>query len=188
MDTGTADEQLMLRYQQGEHRAFELLYTRHKGALYRYFLRHCGSAAAAEELFQDVWVNLIRSRERYQVRAKFTTYLYRMAHNRLVDHYRRHSRNPGVSFDDHSNPTIENFAAPDREQPEQRLVHNRTIDKLKQLIAALPPAQREAFLLREEGGLSLDEIAEVTDVGREAAKSRLRYAVARLRKGLVETG
>ncbi len=178
----------MLRYRQGEHRAFEILYTRHKGALYRYFLRHCGSAAAAEELFQDVWVNLIRSRERYQVRAKFTTYLYRMAHNRLIDHYRRHSRNPVIALGNDNDFVIEELPAPDCEGPEQRLSYNEATDTLKALIAALPPAQREAFLLKEESGLSLDEIAEVTDVSREAAKSRLRYAVARLRKGLTEAG
>ena len=88
MDNAAPDEELMNRYRDGDAHAFEVLYTRHKGPLYRYLLRQCGAAALAEELFQDVWMKLIRARERYEARAKFTTYLYHLAHNRLIDHYR----------------------------------------------------------------------------------------------------
>ena len=78
----------MLLYRDGEPGAFDVLYARHKGGVYRYLLRQCREAAAAEELFQDVWMNLVRARAGYTVQAKFTTYLYRLAHNRLIDHYR----------------------------------------------------------------------------------------------------
>ena len=90
-----SDEALMLRYRNGDARAFERLYERHKGALFRYFLRQCSQRAVAEELFQDVWTSLVRSRDRYRVRAKFTTLLYRMAHNRIIDHRRSSTANPG---------------------------------------------------------------------------------------------
>ena len=73
----------------GDPDAFDDLYRRHKGPLYRYMLRQCGDRAAAEELFQDVWLNVIRARATYTVMSRFVTYLYRFAHNRLIDHYRR---------------------------------------------------------------------------------------------------
>lgn len=176
------DERLMLRYRDGDRRAFEVLYARHKGPLYRYLRRQCGSAAIAEELFQDVWLNLIRARERYTVKARFTTYLYRLAHNRLIDHYRSRRGLPESFDDDCAAP--EAIPIDDRDLPEQAADRRLQAERLLEHVAALPEAQREAFLLREEGGLSLDEIAEVTGVNRETAKSRLRYAVARLRQGL----
>ena len=88
----SSDEELMLGYRDGDAGAFDVLYARHKGGLYRYLHRQCRDAAAAEELFQDVWMNLIRARTGYTVQAKFTTYLYRLAHNRLIDHYRKNSQ------------------------------------------------------------------------------------------------
>ena len=98
MDNAAPDEELMNRYRDGDAHAFEVLYTRHKGPLYRYLLRQCGAAALAEELFQDVWMKLIRARERYETRAKFTTYLYHLAHNRLIDHYRRAKAGVPISY------------------------------------------------------------------------------------------
>ncbi len=172
----------MLGYRNGDAAAFEVLYIRHKGALYRYLLRQCRIAAVAEELLQDVWLNLVRARERYEVRAKFTTYLFRLAHNRLIDYYRRQSSGLPMSYTDE--PLVEEV--PDAAQPaaETKLDLKRQAARLKEHIAGLPEAQREAFLLREETGLSIEQIAEVTDVNPETAKSRLRYAVARLRRAL----
>ena len=87
MQTDTdADEILMLRYRDGDTDAFARLYARHKGPLYRYLLRQCGQPAVAEELFQDVWLKLIAGRSGYAVQARFAAWLYRIAHNRLVDH------------------------------------------------------------------------------------------------------
>ena len=86
--TETRDEDLMLAYAAGDAAAFDALYARHKGGVYRYLLRHCGHAGVADELFQDVWMNVIRARARYVPSAKLTTWLYRIAHNRLIDHWR----------------------------------------------------------------------------------------------------
>jgi RNA polymerase sigma-70 factor, ECF subfamily len=182
MGNAASDEDLMNRYRDGDTRAFEVLYQRHKGPLYRYLLRQCGVAAVAEELFQDVWMNLIRVRARYQVRAKFTTYLYRFAHNRLIDHYRRAKAGVPISYDDDlDEPLIEQVADAAEREPENQFARRRQALQLLDMLAALPEAQREAFLLREESGLSLAEIAEVTGVTAETAKSRLRYALAKLR-------
>ena len=99
MNKGPSDEQLMLAFRSGDAAAFETLYKRYRGRMYRYLLRQCGSASVAEELFQDVWMNLIRARERYEIKASFSTYVYQMAHNRLVDYYRKVSGKIPVSYD-----------------------------------------------------------------------------------------
>jgi RNA polymerase sigma-70 factor (ECF subfamily) len=146
-----------------------------------------GSAAVAEELFQDVWMNLIRARSRYQRRAKFTTWLYRMAHNRLVDHYRRTAS--GAAFAVSSDPEDDAMTAvPDEplREPENAFERRRLAARLIDALAGLPEVQREAFLLRQEGGMSLEEIAAATDVSLETAKSRVRYAVAKLRRRLTD--
>ena len=187
MDDAGSDEDLMRRYRAGDTHAFEVLYARHKGGLYRYFLRQCRIAAVAEELFQDVWMSLIRARERYEARAKFTTYLYHLAHNRLIDHYRRAKTGVPISYgDDPDEAKIDQVAEAEAREPENELDRRRQALRLLELLAALPEAQREAFLLREESGLSLEEIAEATGVNRETAKSRLRYALAKLRQGMKE--
>src|SRR3954462_11093253 len=90
MPVEPADEDLMLRYSSGDAAAFDVLYARHRAGVFRYLLRQCGSRAAAEELVQDIWLNLMQARDLYQVQAKFTTWLYTLAHNRLIDHFRRH--------------------------------------------------------------------------------------------------
>ena len=175
----------MLRYRDGDAEAFVELYERHKGPLFRYFLRHCGARAVAEELFQEVWMNVVRAREQYTVQAKFSTYLYRLAHNRLVDHYRRQSVALAAAWRDGAGPPTEEIALGSEEGPETQTHVRFQIVRLMELLRALPEVQREAFLLREEGGLSVEEIADATGVERETAKSRLRYAVNRLRRGLL---
>lgn len=176
----------MLLYRDGDAGAFDALYARHKGGLYRYLARQCRDAVAAEELFQDVWMNLIRARAGYTVQAKFTTYLYRLAHNRLIDHYRKHAHAAAAAFDDEDGEAL--AEVPDqRDRPaEDRLDGKRQAGRLLELIAALPEAQREAFLMQQEGGMSVEEIAQATGVTRETAKSRLRYAMNRLRQGMRE--
>jgi RNA polymerase sigma-70 factor (ECF subfamily) len=178
-----ADEILMLRYREGDADAFTRLYARHKGPLYRYLLRQCNPPAVAEELFQDVWLKLIAARAGYTVQAKFTTYLYRLAHNRLIDHYRGSARGLPLSYADDC-PEWAEVSAPTEAQPENQDDRRRQAEHLLNLLAELPEAQREAFLLKEEAGLSLEAIAQATGTGRETVKSRLRYAVARLRRGL----
>lgn len=184
MDNSVNDEELMLAYRGGDVRAFETLYQRHKHGLYRYLVRQCRVAAIAEELFQNVWTSLIRARERYEPRARFAAYLYCLAHNQLIDHYRRQANGVPVSYDDPAQTPLENMADGALREPTDELGARRQTSRLMELLEKLPEAQREAFLLREESGLSLEEIADATDVNIETVKSRLRYAVAKLRKGM----
>ena len=180
-----ADEQLMIAYRDGEAAAFETLYVRHKGPLYRYVLRSVKARGEAEELFHDVWLRVIEARSRYTASARFTTWLYTIAHNRVVDHWRRGGLKL-ASLDssyDADDPPGEP-AAPARDEPQLRAELNEQMRQLGAALEALPSAQREVFLLREEAGLSLPEIAEVTGIDLEAAKSRLRYALAKLREAL----
>lgn len=184
-DGEVSDEALMMAYCGGDSSAFDRLYHRHRGGLYRFLLRQCGAAALAEEMFQDVWMNLVRARQRYVPQARFATYLYRVAHNRLIDHYRRSAhRRALVAIGDEDG--LEALAADPGDQPEIRFETQAQVERFKQLLIELPQAQREAFVMHEEGGLSVDEIAAATGVGAETAKSRLRYAVAKLRRGLAE--
>jgi RNA polymerase sigma-70 factor (ECF subfamily) len=185
LDADTPDEDLMLRYAAGEVAAFDVLYERHKGGVFRYLLRH-GSGNASEELAHDVWTSLIRVRAQYQATAKFTTYLYRLAHNRLVDFYRAEGRAEWVSrdADDAAEDIVAAQAGPRGEQPEVQVESRNIATRITAAIATLPPAQREAFLMQQEGGMSVAEIAEATGVPEETAKSRLRYAITKLRAQL----
>jgi len=177
-----ADEQLMIAYRDGDAAAFETLYARHKGPLFRFVLRSVKARGEAEELFHDVWLRVIEARERYVTTARFTTWLYTIAHNRVVDHWRRRGLKL-ASLDDPDDPPPEPAAAP-QDEPQRRAELNQQLRQLGAALEALPPAQREVFLLREEAGLSLPEIAEVAGIDLEAAKSRLRYALAKLREAL----
>jgi RNA polymerase sigma factor (sigma-70 family) len=177
----------MLAYATGGAAAFDALYARHKGPVYRYVLRHCGNAGVADELFQDVWMNVVRARASYLPTAKFTTWLYTLARHRLVDHWRANGQVGFVSIDDEDAGAlhrVETIPGSRVDEPETRVASNEIGRRLMQALAALPTVQREAFLLQQEGGMSLAEIAELTGAGEETVKSRLRYATAKLRAAL----
>lgn len=177
-DRRDPDAQLMLAYARGDAAAFEQLYVKHKDALYRFFLRQCGNRAVAEELYQDVWVRVIDARDRYEARAKFSTWLYRIAHNILTDHYRK--------------PVEEDLSEPDimppsrADNPETVISGQEKLDRYRAMIRTLPDEQREVFLLKEEAGMSLEDIARITGDNFETIKSRLRYAAGKLKQALQE--
>lgn len=179
------DGALMLRYAQGDLSAFTRLYERHKGSLYRYLLRQARDPAATEDLFQEVWSRVIASRERYEPRAKFSTYLFSIAHNCFIDHCRRAGTSPTAraeSIDEdetHAALTDASYRGPERQAESAQLAA-----RLRAALDRLPAEQREVFVLHEETGLGLEEIGELTGVGMETAKSRLRYALAKLRQSL----
>lgn len=176
------DSALMLRYRDGDVDAFETLYRRHNDALYRYVLRLCYNRAAAEDIFQDVWGKIINARASYRPTAKFRTFLFRVAHNCFIDHLRRHRRHePGSDVDPDSRAS--EGASPEDET--ERALARRRLDAA---LEDIPLEQRDAFLLHEEAHLSIEQIAEVTGVNRETAKSRLRYAVNKLRAAMDSAG
>jgi RNA polymerase sigma-70 factor (ECF subfamily) len=179
----TDDATLMLRYRDGDARAFEILYERHKGPLYRYLQRMCGRREVADDLFQEVWSKVIASRGRYEARAQFNTFLFRIAHNCAVDHFRRSGRpHEGAAQD------IEDFAeqvgGAEHERPDAALAEAQVRRDFRRALQDLPTEQRDVFVLYEESGLTLEEIGRITGVAMETAKSRLRYAVGKLRAAL----
>lgn len=175
-----SDEQLMMAYGAGDGTAFELLYARHRGPLFRFIQRQLRDQALSEELFQDVWQKVIVARERYRPDAKFSTWLYQIATNRITDHWRAGKHRPSAPED------AEERAArvPDPDTPERKLSAFEERRRLQLALEELPPEQREVVLLRLEQELSLEEIGEITGVGRETVKSRLRYAMDKLRSRL----
>ena len=187
MPEGATDESLMLAYRGGDATAFDQLYRRWRGPLFRYFRHQCGDSVLAEELYQDVWMRIIAARANYEVAAKFSTWLFRIAHNRLVDHWRAAGRMEIVDSldqDDDGHAAADLAVAPLDWIPERQQERRELAGHLVAAIGALPAAQREAFLMAEEGGMTLEEIANATGTGRETVKSRLRYALGKLRAEL----
>lgn len=178
-----SDEGLMLAYRDGDAAAFDLLYARHRSRLYRYLVHQCGNAGVADELYQDIWLRVVDARTGYVASAKFTTWLFRIAHHRLIDHYRRHARDQARLWES-GDGTVDDFPAPAEATPPRQVERLQIRERLAAALAELPAPQREAFLLAEEGGMSVDDIAHATGTGRETAKSRLRYALGKLRHAL----
>jgi len=177
------DAQLMLAYARGEMRAFETLYSRHRSALYRYLVRQARDTETAHDLFQEVWSRVIVNRARYEPRAKFRTFLFTLAHNCFIDHCRRMKSRPvAMGVDDADEADL--LATGEESLPETVIERGETSRRFRTALAQLPPEQRDVYLLHEESDLSLEEIARVTGVGAETAKSRLRYAVGKLKAAL----
>jgi RNA polymerase sigma-70 factor (ECF subfamily) len=174
------DARLMLRYGAGDAAAFEELYSRHRAPLWRFVLRNLRDEAATADVFQDIWTRVIAHRERYTATAKFTTWLYRIAHNCCVDHWRRSGR---AARREHpaGDDVLVSMVDRDAPTPDEDAQSDERAAALLAALRVLPDAQRTAFLMYVEGGLALPEIAAATGVGVETAKSRLRYAVSRLR-------
>ena len=178
-----SDESLMRDYQQGDSVAFDVLYQRHKDKLFNFVYRSCQNREAVEDIAHDTWMAIIRSIEAYQPSAKFTTYLYRIARNKIIDHWRKPKifEAETVEPDDVSQASlIHGNANYGMEQLQQ-------INSLMVALQQLPAEQREAFLLKEEG-FSQREIADITNSKPETVKSRVRYARQQLRTELGAAG
>ena len=177
MQAEPTDEELMLAYGVGDAAAFEMLYSRHRGPLFRFMLHQVREHGTAEELYQDVWQRVISARERYQPEAKFSTWLFQIAHNRLTDHWRARQHRPASPLDAVERAERE----ADAQTPERQLSAFEERRRLQLALQELPADQREVVLLRLEQELSLEQIGQITGVGRETVKSRLRYALDKLR-------
>ncbi|MDD1784269.1 sigma-70 family RNA polymerase sigma factor [Enterovibrio sp. ZSDZ35] len=172
------DENLMLSFSAGDQGAFSELYLRHRAPLYRYVLRQLGVSqhSRAEELFQDVWFRVIDKRASYEASAKFTTWLYRIAHNIVIDEYRKQQSEK----DYHAQlDGDEAWTQPDNPAERQQ-------SALKHCMHLLAPKQREAFLLRHEAGFEPAQICDIVDAKPETLKTRLRYALDQLRQCLTK--
>ncbi len=182
----TSDENLMLLYQQGEQAAFETLYRRYKDVLYRDFLKHCSDRSQSEELYQEVWIKLINSAARYKPKAKFKTYLFTIAHNTLVDFYRKAKPSQTIEFEETEiTEEFTNNPTP-LAMPEDEFTLKQKTNLFIQTLEALPADQKEAAILHFEQEMSVQEIAEITQVKTETAKSRLRYAKKKLKAAILD--
>lgn len=187
-----ADESLMLRYAAGDIAAFDSLYGRHALGVWRYVFRSVRERAVADDLLQDVWFAVARQASTYRPTARFKTWLFTMAHNRLVDYVRTAKHHASLDDDGRDdedgtgNPLARTLAAESGFGPLRQLQSKEQAAALMAAIENLPPAQREAFLLQAEGGMAVEEIASTTGVSFETAKSRLRYARNSLRERLQE--
>ena len=189
--TKIVDESLMLQYAQGDVQAFTDLYTRHKDSLYRYFLRQSTTPELAEELYQNVWNKLIKARSTYQVSSKFTTWLYRIAHNELIDHYRRNTTENKVIALNVEDKEIEvpnetgHLADLQQKTIDEQLHLSQQASHLRWCLKQLPRQQKEAFLLKHESGFTLNEIAKLVGESSEGVKSRIRYGINKLKHCLM---
>jgi RNA polymerase sigma-70 factor (ECF subfamily) len=187
--THDADAALMLAYAAGDAAAFNALYERHERPVFRFLRRSLGAEgeSLADELHQEVWLAVVRNAANYEPRARFTTWLYGIARSKLIDHWR--ARRPAVSLDepaanDADETLLDLLPADPAAQPEARALTRAQGAAFLRAVEQLPAVQREVFLLHAEGELTLAEIGTLTGVGMETAKSRLRYALAKLRATL----
>jgi RNA polymerase sigma factor (sigma-70 family) len=186
------DDDLMSAYARGDAAAFERLYTRHQAGLYRFVRRLLGPALAAQadEVFQDTWLKVVNARAQWQPQgATFRTWLFTLAHHRVIDIWRRSGREVSASTDDDTPWEPDGDAAwaqwPEARSPaphsEELAFWRRAGERLLRCLDELPLAQRSAFLLHHDDELPLADVARALEVGFETAKTRLRYAMSKLR-------
>ncbi len=188
--TDVPDDQLMLAYAGGDVSAFDVLYARHQGALFRFVRRLLGSpmAAQADEVFQDTWVRIIGARAQFSPNgASWKTWAFTIAHNLAMDRLRKSGREVSLDqydgSDDDSDPLEWLQGSLDTSHPSSEdMAHWRAAGtQLLHCLDQLPGAQRAAFLLHHEDGATVEELAKALALNFETAKSRLRYALAKLR-------
>lgn len=188
-----ADAALMLAYAAGDAAAFNALYEKHERPVFRFLRRSLGADgdAFADELHQEVWLAVVRNAAGYAPRARFTTWLYGIARSKLIDHWR--ARRAATSLDApaaddcdeaDAETLLDRLPAEPAAQPEALALTRAQCAAFLRAVEQLPAEQREVFLLHAEGELTLAEIGALTGVGMETAKSRLRYALAKLRATL----
>lgn len=177
----------MLSYRAGDLLAFKELYRRHSQGLYRFVAWRCPRRAWADEIVQDAWASLHTARAAYQPQAAFRTYLYQIARNRLIDILRHKEALPAADLPQlDGQDEFERLADAGHEtaSPEATLQQKQRHAMLHAAIRALPGEQREALVLQQFSGMSIEEIAVVTAASAETVKSRLRYAMHKLRAQL----
>lgn len=188
-----SDETLMQRYQKGDASAFAELLRRHRRGVFYFALRFLGQQAAAEDALQEVFLRVVKNAHRYERRAKFSTWLYTIARNHCVDalrkaSYRRHpSLDAPVGGEEGGRSRVE-MVAGDIPEPDRDAHNQRLRQAITAAVASLGDEQREVFLLREHGGLAFKQIAEITGVSENTVKSRMRYALEKLRDQLRTEG
>lgn len=189
-----ADEELMALYGRDDEAAFEVLLSRYRRPLFSFLYRYLGRAENAEDVFQEVFYEVIRARKRYRPHYKFSAWLFRIARNRAVDRLRRNGLRDMASLDDPVDSREQggesklNMVAGANPDPEELARGVEVENALQATLASLPTEQSEVFWLKEKSGLTLTEIAHMTGVSENTVKSRLRYALEKIRANLKQQG
>ncbi len=191
MLTQEADEDLMVRYQRGEVRGFEILLGRHRKAVFNFILRYVGDKETAEDLLQETFMRVIKGADAYKRQAKFTTWLYTIARNLCVDQTRRRKHRKHASLDapmaaDDDSGTLLDVIPSNEMASDRKSVNKQLYQRLQGAIGALSEDQREVFLMREFLDMPFKQIADVVGVPENTVKSRMRYALEKLRLDLDE--
>jgi RNA polymerase sigma-70 factor (ECF subfamily) len=185
-----SDESLMLRYQNGEVRAFEVLVQRHRRPIFNFVLRYVRNTATAEDVTQDCFIRVVRASQSYVRDAKFTTWMYTIARNLCVDVSRRNKHRNMASLDapvgEEGKTRAIDHVSSGGPAIDRQVMGGEMHARMQRAVSRLPDEQREVFLLREVAGLQFNEIAEVIGIPEGTVKSRLRYALEKLRESLAE--
>jgi RNA polymerase sigma-70 factor, ECF subfamily len=189
--TQDTDEALMEAFRDGDARAFERLVAKHQRGVYNFLLRSVRDGARTEELLQEVFLRVVRSKQRYERTAKFTTWLYSIARNLCVDESRRARFRNHASLDAErrgkdgdGGQTLLSTLAADEVPTDEAALAGSLRERLAAAVDRLPEEQREVFLLRQLAGLSFREIGETVGIPENTVKSRMRYALEKLRGDL----
>lgn len=181
------DEDLMLAYVRGDTDAFDRLYARHEAALFRFVRRLLGAglSAQADEVFQETWLRIVSARASFQPQgARWRTWAFTIAHNLAMDRFRVAGREVQVGGEEDGEDALDWLAARAEQvapSSEDLAFWRAAGAQLLHCLEALPADQRAAFLLHHEDGASVEDLARSLAVPFETAKSRLRYALRKLR-------
>jgi len=185
--SSSSDQNLVQAYIKGDHSAIEVLINRHRNKVYTYILLTIKNQQLAEDLFQETFIKVIQSLRggKYKDNGKFLSWVIRIAHNLIIDHFRKEKQMNAISNDD-SEVDLFNSKKLSDSNIEELIINNQIKSEIRILINELPDDQREVVLLRHYGGLSFKEIANQTDVSINTALGRMRYALINLRKLIQE--
>jgi RNA polymerase sigma-70 factor (ECF subfamily) len=180
----------MLRFRDGDVRAFEILLQRHRQSIFEFILRSVGpyNFTQAEDLTQETFLRVVKQASAYEQRAKFTTWLFTLARNLCIDASRRRIHRKAQSLDstDEEGNSLLDRTAASGPAVDRQVIGHQLQARLTEAIDSLPEDQREVFLMRESADLSFKEIADVIGVSENTVKSRMRYALEKLRASLEE--
>ena len=176
-----SDEALLSAYCDGDNAAFDSLYLQHKDALYRFILRQCNNATnLTDEIFQETWISVINNKKQFRNEAKFSTWLYQIARHKLIDNARKSVVRNENKHDAFEAETMKST----NPEPDTKTQLEKCIELLQALVLKLPDEQKEAFVLKQETNKSIEDLAIMTKTSHETYKSRLRYAMKKLREWL----
>lgn len=182
-----SDYELLTRFVKGEQSCFEKLISRHKNKVFAYISLYIRDQALAEDIFQDTFLKVIQSVKcgKYSENGKFLSWVMRIAHNLIIDHFRRLKQMNTISNDDYESDIFNSkqFA---EDNIEDQMVKKQIHHDVRKMISHLPDDQREVVILRHYAGLSFKEIAEITEVSINTALGRMRYALINMRRLMEE--